>query len=70
MIKAILILLFAFFLIFLLIKFFKSPNLKLKYLFVLFAIGIVIYFIYTGKISYLFSFLRGILPNLLKLLGI
>jgi len=70
MIKAILILLFAFFLIFLLIKFFKSPNLKIKYLFVLFAIGIVIYFIYTGKISYLFSFLRGILPNLLKLLGI
>ena len=70
MIKAILILLFAFFLIFLLIKFFKSPNLKIKHLFVLFAIGIVIYFIYTGKISYLFSFLRGILPNLLKLLGI
>ena len=70
MIKTILILLLAFFLIFLLIKFFKSPNLKIKYLFVLFAIGIVIYFIYTGKISYLFSFLRGILPNLLKLLGI
>ena len=70
MIKAILILLFAFFLIFLLIKFFKSPILKIKYLFVLFAIGIVIYFIYTGKISYLFSFLRGILPNFLKLLGI
>ena len=70
MIKTILILLFAFFLIFLLIKFFKSPNLKIKYLFVLFAIGIVIYFVYTGKIGYLFSFLRGILPNLFKLLGI
>ena len=70
MIKTILILLLAFFLIFLLIKFFKSPNLKIKYLFVLFAIGIVIYFIYTGKIAYLFSFLRSILPNLLKLLGI
>ena len=26
--------------------------------------------IYTGKIGYLFSFLRSILPNLLKLLGI
>ena len=70
MIKAILISLFTFFLIFLLIKFFKSPNLKIKYLFVLFAIGIIIYFIYTGKIGYLFSILRGILPNLLKLLGI
>ena len=70
MIKPILILLLAFFLIFLLFKFFKSTNLKIKYLFILSAIGIVIYFIYTGKIGYLFSFLRSILPNLLKLLGI
>ena len=70
MIKTILILLISFFLIFLLIKFFKSPNLKIKYLFILFIIGTVIYFIYTGKIGYLFSFLRSILPNLLKLLGI
>ena len=70
MIKPILILLLAFFLIFLLFKFFKSPNLKIKYLFILSAIGIVIYFIYTGKIGYLFSFLLSILPNLLKLLGI
>tara|TARA_B100000929_G_scaffold251781_1_gene211938 strand:+ start:338 stop:550 length:213 start_codon:yes stop_codon:yes gene_type:complete len=70
MIKTILILLLAFFLIFLLIKFFKNPNLKIKYLFILFTIGIFIYFIYTGKIGYLFSFLRSIFPNLLKLLGI
>ena len=70
MIKTILILLLAFFLIFLLIKFFKNSNLKIKYLFILFTIGIFIYFIYTGKIGYLFSFLRSILPNLLKLLGI
>ena len=39
MIKTILILLLSFFLIFLLIKFFKSPNLKIKYLFILFIIG-------------------------------
>ena len=53
-----------------LFKFFKSPNLKIKYLFILFIIGTVIYFIYTGKIGHLISFLRSILPNLLKLLGI
>tara|TARA_Y100000590_G_C15082183_1_gene774282 strand:+ start:87 stop:299 length:213 start_codon:yes stop_codon:yes gene_type:complete len=70
MIKTILILLLAFFIIFLLIKFFKSPNLKIKYLLILFSIGIVIYFIYSGKIGHLLSFLRTILPNLLKLLGI
>ena len=70
MIKTILILLLAFFIIFLLIKFFKSPNLKNKYLLILFSIGIVIYFIYSGKIGHLLSFLRTILPNLLKLLGI
>ena len=70
MIKTILILLLSFFLIFLLIKFFKSPNLKIKYLFILFIIGTVIYFIYTGKIGHLISFLRSILPNILKLLGI
>ena len=70
MIKTILILLISFFLIFLLIKFFKSTNLKIKYLFILFIIGTVIYFIYTGKIGHLISFLRSILPNLLKILGI
>ena len=37
---------------------------------ILFIIGTVIYFIYTGKIGHLISFLRSILPNLLKLLGI
>ena len=70
MIKTILILLLVLFLIFLSIKFLKSPNLKIKYLFILFVLGSVLYFIYTGKLTYLFSFLRNILPNLLKLLGI
>ena len=70
MIKFILISLLIFLLIFLLIKFFKSPNLKIRYLFIFFIIGVIIYFIYTGKITYLFAFLRNILPNLLKLLGI
>ena len=70
MIKFILVSLLIFLLIFLLIKFFKNPNLKIRYLFIFFIIGLVIYFIYTGKTTYLFSFLRNILPNLLKLLGI
>ena len=69
MIKFILVSLLIFLLIFLLIKFFKNPNLKIRYLFIFFIIGVIIYFIYTGKITYLFSFLRNILPNLLKLLG-
>ena len=70
MIKFILVSLLIFLLIFLLIKFFKNPNLKIRYLFIFFIIGVVIYFIYTGKTTYLFSILRNILPNLLKLLGI
>ena len=70
MIKLALISLLIFLLIFLLIKFFKNTNLKIRYLFISFIVGVIIYFIYTGKIGYLFSFLRSILPNLLKLLGI
>ena len=70
MIKFILVSLLIFLLIFLLIKFFKNPNLKIRYLFIFFIIGLVIYFIYTGKTTYLLSILRNILPNLLKLLGI
>ena len=70
MIKFILITLLIFLLIFLLIKFYKNPNLKIKYLFIFFIIGIVVYFIYTGKTTYLYAFLRNILPNLLKFLGI
>ena len=57
MIKFILIASLIFLLIFLLIKFFKSPNLQIKHLFIFFIIGIAIYFIYTGKITYLFTFL-------------
>ena len=70
MIKLVLISLLIFLLIFLLIKFFKNTNLKIRYLFIFFIIGVIIYFIYTGKITYLFAFLKNILPNLLKLLGI
>ena len=70
MIKLVLITLLILFLIFLLIKFFKSPNLKTRHLFILFIIGGIIYFIYTGKISYLLAFLKNILPNLLKLFGV
>ena len=72
MIKPILILLLAFFLIFLLFKFFKSPNLKIKYLFILSAIGIVIYFIYTGKIGSLLSLSKilNLFKPILNLLGI
>ena len=70
MIKFVLISLLIIFLFFLLIKFFKNPNLKIQHLFIFFIIGVIIYFIYTGKITYLFAFLKNILPNLLKLLGI
>jgi len=70
MIKFILISLLILFLIFLLIKFFKNPSIKTRHLFIIFILGVIIYFIYTGKINYLFAFLKNILPNLLKLLGI
>jgi len=70
MIKFILISLLILSLIFLLIKFLKNPHLKTSHLFILFVIAVIIYFIYTGKISYLLAFLRNILPNLLKLLGV
>ena len=70
MIKFILVSLLIFLLIFLLIKFFKNPNLKIQHLFIFFIIGVIIYFIYTGKITYLLAFLKSILPNLLRLLGI
>ena len=70
MIKFILISLLIFFLIFLLIKFLKNPHLKITHLFILFVIAVIIYFIYTGKISYLLAFLKNILPNLLKLFGV
>ena len=70
MIKSIFILLLVFFIVFLLIKFFRNPNLKFKNFFILFVIILVIYFIYTGKFTYLVPFIRNILPNLLKILGI
>ncbi len=70
MTKFILILLLVFSLIFLLIKLFKNKNLKIGYLLILLLAVLAIYFVYTGKISFLLSFLRSILPNLLKLLGI
>jgi|TARA_B100000809_G_C14842007_1_gene425105 Ca2+/Na+ antiporter len=70
MIKFILISLLILSLIFLLIKFLKNPHLKTSHLFILFVIAVIIYFIYTGKISYLLAFLRNILPNLLKLFGV
>ena len=70
MIKFIIISLLNLFFIFLLIKIFKNQNLKTIHLFIFFVIGIIIYFIYTGKITYLFAFLKNILPNLIKLLGI
>ena len=63
MIKFILISLLILFFIFLLIKIFKNQNLKTIHLFIFFVIGIIIYFIYTGKITYLFAFLKNILPN-------
>ncbi len=70
MIKFILISLLILSLIFLLIKFLKNPHLKTSHLFILFVIAVIIYFIYTGKISYLLAFFKNILPNLLKLFGV
>ena len=72
MIKSILILLLAFFLIFLLIKFFKNPNLKIKYLFILLILGAIIYLIYTGKLGLLMSVSKiiNLFKPILNILGI
>jgi len=72
MIKSILILLIVFFLIFLLIKFFKNPNLQIKHLFIFFIIGIIIYLIYTGKLSSLISLSKilNLFRPILNILGI
>ncbi len=72
MIKLILISLLIFSLIFLLIKFFKNPNLKTKYLFFFLIIGVIIYLIYTGKIGLLQSLSKilSLFKPILNLLGI
>ena len=72
MIKLVLISLLIFLLIFLLIKFFKNTNLKIRYLFIFFIIGVIIYFIYTGKIGPLLSLSKilNLFKPILNLLGI
>ena len=72
MIKSILILLLAFFLIFLLIKFFKNPNLKIKHLFIFLILGAIIYLIYTGKLGLLMSVSKiiNLFKPILNILGI
>ena len=72
MIKLILISFLIFLLIFLLIKFFKNINLKIRYLFIFFIIGVIIYFIYTGKIGLLLSLSKilNLFKPILNLLGI
>ena len=47
-----------------------SQQMALWVVIILFIIGLIIYFIYTGKVGFLISFLRSILPNLLKIIGI
>jgi len=57
---------------FLLIKFFKNTNLKIRYLFIFFIIGVIIYFIYTGKIGLLLSLSKilNLFKPILNILGI
>ena len=72
MIKFILISLLIFLLIFLLIKFFKNPNIKISHLFIFFIIGVIVYFIYTGKIGSLLSLSKilNLFKPILNLFGI
>ena len=72
MIKSILILLLVFFLIFLLIKFFKNKNLKIGYLFSFFILGVIVYLIYTGKLGMLLQLLKiqNLFKPILNLFGI
>ena len=70
MFKIILILLLIILFVFFFIKNFKNNNFQIKHLFILLFIAVIFYFIYTGKISYLLPFIKNILPNILKIIGI
>tara|TARA_B100001013_G_scaffold330265_1_gene245104 strand:+ start:1939 stop:2151 length:213 start_codon:yes stop_codon:yes gene_type:complete len=70
MIKYLLIAFSLFVALFFIFKLSKKTNLKYKTLILIFLIFLISYFIFTGKINYLISFFKSILPIILRIFGI
>ena len=70
MIKYSLIAFVLFIIVFFVIKLIKKSNFKYQTLILIFLVFLTSYFIFTGKINYLISFLKNILPIIMRTFGI
>ena len=70
MIKYLLIAFSLFIVLFFIIKLIKKSNFKYQTLILIFLVFLTSYFIFTGKINYLISFLKNILPIIMRTFGI
>ena len=70
MIKYSLIAFVLFIIVFFVIKLIKKSNFKYQTLILISLVLLTSYFIFTGKINYLISFLKNILPIIMRIFGI
>ena len=70
MIKYLLIAFSLFLVLFFVIKLLKKFNFKYQTLILIFLVLLASYFIFTGKINYLISFFKSILPIIIRFFGI
>ena len=70
MIKYSLIAFVLFIIVFFVIKLIKKSNFKYQTLILISLVLLTSYFIFTGKINYLISFLKNILPTIMRTFGI
>ena len=70
MIKYLLIAFSLFIVLFFIIKLIKKSNFKYQTLILIFLVLLASYFIFTGKINYLLSFFKNILPIITRIFGI
>ena len=70
MIKYFLLAFSLFIAFFFIIKLIKRSNFKYQTLILILLIFFITYFIFTGKINYLFSFFKNILPLVTRFIGV
>ena len=70
MIKYSLIAFVLFIIVFFVIKLIKKSNFKYQTLILISLVLLTSYFIFTGKINYLISFLKNFLPIIMRTFGI
>ena len=70
MIKYSLIAFVLFIIVFFVIKLIKKSNFKYQTLILISLVLLTSYFIFTGKINYLLSFFKNILPIITRIFGI